>query len=106
MKIKLFPVFSVETLSIAVLGEMIVINGDEIDLSVIPNEFRLPAVAIDNPFMVHGTYIERVEGEMSLSIRFPVLWETPDDIVNPLEPTVIKIENGEVQFPDIHPKTL
>lgn len=104
MKITLYPVLESKELIVSVSGEKITINGELIDLSVIPNGYRLPANAVDNEWMVSGSYIERdADGEMSIELRFPVLWDTPESVRAPKVPTTIVAVEGPVKFPDTAP---
>lgn len=102
MKIKLYPVLESKQLDVSVSGEKITINGEVIDLSVIPQGYRLPANAVDNEWMVSGSYIERDEdGDMSIELRFPVLWESPESVRSPKTPTVLSVKRGKVKFPSV-----
>ncbi|MGX5797339.1 hypothetical protein ACWHY4_26870 [Pseudomonas sp. E2-15] len=103
MKIKLFPVFSDERLEAIVNGDSITINGENIDFAVIPDGYRLPAHAVDNVWMVHGTYIERLGGEIHMSIRFPVEWDSPEEVRAPETPIILDVKSGAVKFPSVEP---
>lgn len=102
MKITLYPVLETKHLEASVSGEKITINGELIDLSVIPKGYRLPANAVDNEWMVSGSYIERdADGEMSIELRFPVLWDSPESVRAPKTPTVLQVKRGKVKFPSV-----
>lgn len=103
MKITLFPALSGEPLKAAVSGDSITINGEKIDFSVVPNDYRLPAHAVDNSWMVHGTYIERIDGEIHMSIRFPIEWDSPESVRCPMSPMVLSVKKGTVKFPSVEP---
>jgi hypothetical protein len=69
MQISLCPVRCDETLSVIKTGEVLVINGDRIDLSVLPEGASLPAFAIGNSWMVGN--VQRVDGALHLTLLLP-----------------------------------
>ena len=102
MKITLYPVLESKQLNVSVAGEKITINGEVIDLLVIPQGYRLPANAVENEWMVSGSYIERdADGEMTIELRFPVLWDSPESVRAPKTPTVLQVSHGKVKFPSV-----
>lgn len=103
MKIKLFAALDDSTIEASVKGDVITINGDKVDLSGIPEGFRLPGSAVGNKFFVDSEFIERVDGELCFTLILPVQWETPDEYRNPTTPLVISIKKGVVPFPDTTP---
>src|SRR5450830_120411 len=103
MKIKLFPFLIDLPLEASVNGDVITINGEAIDLSGIPTEYRLPGSAVGNRFFVETDYIERVDGVLTFTLILPVHWDSPEEFRIPAEPMVIDIENGAVPFPDTTP---
>lgn len=103
MKIKLFATLDDSSIEASVNGDVITINGEKIDLSGIPQGFRLPGSAVGNKFFVDSEFIERVNGELCFTLILPVKWETPDEYRNPTTPLVISIKKGVVPFPDTTP---
>lgn len=103
MKITLYQVISDETIEASVRGETLTINGEEIDLSVIPDGYRLPASAVSNRWFVLGSYIERIGGHFNLTLCLPVHWDTAEEIRAPKEPIVLDVKRGKVKFPNTEP---
>lgn len=102
LKIKLWPDFIQGPLEASVNGDVLTINGEEIDFSGIPDGFRLPASAVNNKFFLSGStdYIERKGKTLYFSLRLPVTEDTPEEYRNPPEPIVIDARSGLVKFPD------
>lgn len=107
MKIKLFPSLIDWPLQASVDGDVITINGDKIDLSVIPDGYRLPASAVGNKFFLEGSndYVERVDGELEFTLRLPVHYDSAEDVRNPKEPLVLRVSEGVVNFPNTLPES-
>ena len=107
MKIKLFPSLFDWPLQASVDGDVITINGDKIDLSVIPDGYRLPASAVGNKFFLEGSndYVERVDGELEFTLRLPVHYYSAEDVRNPKEPLVLRVSEGVVNFPNTLPES-
>ena len=107
MKIKLFPSLFDWPLQASVDGDVITINGDKIDLSVIPDGYRLPASAVGNKFFLEGSndYVERVDGELEFTLRLPVHYYSAEDVRNPKEPLVLRVSEGVVNFPHTLPES-
>lgn len=99
MKIKLFPFLTNETLAATVFGDSLWLNDEEIDFSAIPEGYRLPASAIDSPWLSVSDPIERVDGVISLTLKFPVKWDSPEAIRAPAEPVVLNLARGDIRFP-------
>ncbi|QLG90780.1 hypothetical protein HZF02_01890 [Pseudomonas yamanorum] len=105
MKITLYQVLSDEMIEASVSGDVITINGEAIDLSVIPDGYKLPASAANNPWFVNGDYIQRVNGVFEFSLRFPVKWDSPDEVRAPDTPIILDVKSGKVRFPSVEPLT-
>lgn len=105
MKIKLWADFIDGPLEASVNGDVLTINGEEIDLSGIPAGYRLPGSAVGNKFFVETDYIERIDGVLNFTLRLPVRWDSPEEFRNPAEPIIIDIQSGVVPFPDTSPPT-
>lgn len=103
MNIKLFPFLTNETLAASVFGDSLWLNDEEIDLSAIPEGYRLPFSAINNPWLSASDPIERVGGVISLTLKFPVKWDSPEAVRIPREPVVLSLVRGEVRFPSAEP---
>lgn len=105
MKIKLFPFLSDWPLEASIDGDVITINGESIDLSGIPDGFRLPGSAVGNKFFLGGSgdYVGRIGKTLHFTLRFPVQWDSPPEVMNPIEPIVIDARSGPVKFPDSAP---
>jgi len=105
MKIKLFPFLTDWSLEASVNGDVFTINGESIDLSGIPDGFRLPGSAVGNKFFLGGSgdYVERIGKTLHFTLRFPVQWDSPPEVMNPIEPIVIDARSGPVKFPDTRP---
>ncbi|QLG94966.1 hypothetical protein HZF02_24850 [Pseudomonas yamanorum] len=98
IKIKLWPDLVDWKVNMSVKGMRITIDGEEIDLSVIPDGHKLPGSAVNNRWFVAHEFVERVGNDISLTLRYPVEWESPP------EPIVIECGNGKVYMPDSRPK--
>lgn len=103
MKIKLWPDLVDWPMEVSVVGDVITINGEDIDLSVIPEGFRLPGSAVGNKFFVEDEYVERLNGVLYLTLRLPVDWNSPEKYRNPPEPIILEVSAGQVNFPDTTP---
>lgn len=103
MKITLYQVLSLEKIEASVSGDTITINGESIDLSVIPDGYRLPATAVNNPWFVAGSYVDRVDGHFNITLRFPVEWDSPEEVRAPETPIILDVKSGAVKFPSVEP---
>lgn len=103
MKIKLWPDLMADFLVATVDKDKITINGEAIDLSGIPDGYRLPGAAIGNKFFVESEYVERVNGVLHITLRLPVDWDSPEEYRNPPEPIILDVSAGQVNFPDTTP---
>lgn len=103
MKIKLWADLVEGPLDASVSGDVITINGEAIDLSGIPEGYRLPGSAVGNKFFVETDFVERIGKTLYLTLRLPVSWDSPEEYRNPNEPLVIDARSGQVKFPDTSP---
>ncbi|MFC0710723.1 hypothetical protein [Azorhizophilus paspali] len=69
MQIKFSPIRSDETLSVSVSVDVLTINGQSFDFGPLPEGATLPAEAIDSPHFAGP--VERVDGELRLTLRLP-----------------------------------
>lgn len=105
MKITLWPDFKLPKLGASVSGDILTLNDESFDLSVIKEGFELPNAAMGSRWFPVDSHfsVKRVGGELSMTIRFPVEWDSPADILNPATPTVLTVKAGKVPFPDATP---
>lgn len=103
MKIRLWPDLVDWAIEASVNGEVLTLNGEKFDFSVIPEGYRLPGSVVGNKWFVESDYVERIDGELRLTIRLPVQWGSPEEVRNPAQPLVISITEGKVHFPDTTP---
>lgn len=87
----------------SVSGDVITINGQEFDLSPLKDGQRLPSAAASAEFFVEGEFIERKGKTLYMTLRFPVQWDSPPELMNPKENIVIDARSGPVKFPDTRP---
>lgn len=87
----------------SVKGSVLTINGEDFDFGPLNEGERLPYSAIASPFFVPGTYVERKNKDLYVSLYFPVLAESPEDVRNPQTPIVVSVNSGKVNFPDATP---
>ncbi|WP_146043290.1 MULTISPECIES: hypothetical protein [unclassified Pseudomonas] len=100
MKIKLWADLVDWPLTASVSGDVITINGESIDLSGIPDGYRLPGAAVGNRFFVESEFVSRIDGVLSFTLRLPVTSDSPEEYRNPAEPIVLDVRAGPVRFPD------
>lgn len=103
MKIKLWADLVDWPLVASIDGDIITINGETIDLSGIPDGYRLPGSAVGNKFFVETEYVERIGKTLHFTLRLPVAWDSPEEYRNPAEPIIIDARSGPVKFPDTTP---
>ena len=103
MKITLLAHLSDWPLEASVSGDVITINGEEIDLSGIPDGFRLPGDAVGNKFFEGPWFVERIGKTLHFTLRLPVQNDSPEEYRNLIEPIVLDVQSGPVQFPDTLP---
>lgn len=103
MKIKLWADLVDWPLEASVDGDVIAINGEAIDLSGIPEGYRLPGSAVGNKFFVETEFVSRIDGVLSFTLRLPVQWDSPEGLRNPVAPLVLSVRSGPVNFPDTSP---
>lgn len=103
MNIRLWPDLVEWPIEAYVSGDVITINGEDIDLSGVSDGFKLPGSAVRNRFFVETEYVERKGGVLNLTLRLPVDWDSPEEYLNPLEPMMISVSAGPVPFPNTSP---
>lgn len=96
MIIKLSPVRSEEAPpTVSVQGSSLTINGEFFDFSILPGGATLPAGAIDSDYFVGA--VERINGELHLTLRLPHGANPPQHVAFP-EPIHVT-EDGPVKLP-------
>lgn len=103
MKIKLFPFLGFDHITATVSGDTITINGESVDLSPLPDGFRIMGSEIDNKFFVPTEYVERINGELHFTLFLHVDENTDEQWRNPPEPNVLTVVQGVVPFPETSP---
>lgn len=103
MKITLFPFLGFETYTASVKGDVITINGEAVDLSPLQEGYRILGKDINNKFFVPTSYVERKDGEISLTLYLNVHLDTDEKWRNPKTPTVLTVTKGKVPLPDTTP---
>jgi hypothetical protein len=94
MNIELSPQVRLDTLSVTVNGEVITVNEAVLDLSGIPDGYRLPAEAFESAFVL-GAY--REGGVLSVELIMPC---APDEARRSvLFPETIVANDGPVALP-------
>lgn len=69
MRIKLSPVRRDETIAVSLTGDVLTINGQPFDFTQLPEGATLPAEAIDSEHFAGP--VERIDGELHLTLRLP-----------------------------------
>lgn len=95
MIIKLSPQRRDDALTVTKAGEVLTINGETFDFSVIPDGATLPAAAVKSEWI--GGDVSRIDGALNLTLLLPhgpnatEAQRFPADIVDP--------PDGEVDLP-------
>ena len=84
-------------LIVAKQGDTLNINGDDFDLSVIPDGATLPDAEQATGCWYFTDKIERIDGGLHLTLKFPVVDNAPYEQRFP-EPIHVT-DDGEVQLP-------
>ncbi|WP_060507160.1 hypothetical protein [Pseudomonas sp. NBRC 111124] len=95
MIISFSPVRMEERLTLEVDGDVVVINGAPFDFTPLPEGATLPREAILSDWFPGD--VERVDGELSLTVRLPHGANAPEATRFPSQATVIA--NGIVDLP-------
>lgn len=87
MIIHLIPQMRGGALTVSRSGDILTVNGDVVDLSVIPDGSELPAGAIDNEWFTGA--LRRIDGALYVSLILPHASDAPEarrfpaDIIDP-----------------------
>lgn len=95
MKITFSPQRRDDSLTLSKMGDVLTINGDTLDLSVIPDGATIPAAAIDSEWIVG--HVSRVDGTLRLTLILPHAAGAPDYMCFP-EPITVTA-NGAIDVP-------
>jgi len=95
MRISFSPQRRDDALTLARSGDTLVVNGDAVDLSVVPDGATLPADAIDSDWIVGK--VERIGGVLHLTLILPH-GPNPSQAVAFPEPISVT-NNGPVAVP-------
>ncbi|MGB3536785.1 MAG: hypothetical protein WBA42_01360 [Mesorhizobium sp.] len=89
MIIFLIPQIRAAALTVSKAGEVLTINGEAFDFSVVPDGASLPAEAVSCAWLALGSTVDRVAGDLHLTLILPVgpqpgpVTAFPADIINP-----------------------
>lgn len=86
-----------EDVVISKQGDRLTINGEEFDFSAIPEGALLPASAVKSEFISSARPIERLNGEIHLTLRIPHK-ENASKERRFLEP-IVDAPNGFLELP-------
>lgn len=86
-------------LSASVAGDVITINGDDLDLSAMADGDTLPASAVEHALVVGS--ISRVNGEIEITLILPVMHNSPEAARFPSP--IVMTADGPVPLPQVTP---
>lgn len=95
MRISFSPQRREGALTLVRSGDTLVVNGDAVDLSVVPDGATLPAEAIDNAWIVGK--VERIDGVLHVAVLLPHAANPPQAVALP-EPIAVT-EDGPIEVP-------
>lgn len=95
MIINLSPQVSNKTLSLSVNSDILTLNGEDLDFSVIPDGATLPASAIDCEYIIGD--VERIDGVLHITVLLPLGADASEAARFP-EP-IIDPEDGPLELP-------
>lgn len=99
MKITLSPVRLDSRLCLEVHGETLILNGEALDLSVLPEGATLPRDAIECRWLASD--IERIDGVLTLTLVLPHGGLAPQETLFP--GTITVTQDGPVPLPPYEP---
>lgn len=113
MKINLKPIRYDKELTLVKNGKTLTLNGDEFDLSVIPEGATLPNGAIDSIWFA-GDVVCGDDGELELTLLLPHGANAPEEtlfpepIINPADGPILlpQYEIAQLEFPTAGPMPL
>lgn len=95
MKINLSPQRRDDTLVLEKMGDVLTINGDDLDLSVITEGSTYPDATEIHPFLSGS--ITRENGELELTFILPHGKDAPEEVLFP-EPLIVTVD-GPITLP-------
>lgn len=95
MLIHLQPQRRDDMLTVIKAGDVLTINGDAVDLSVIPDGAELPSDAIDNAWLTGA--VRRVDGVLHVSLIFPHGPEASESVRFPA--AIVDPPDGAIALP-------
>lgn len=95
MRIFFSPQRRDDALTLVRSGDTLVVNGDAVDLSVVPDGTTLPASAIDNDWIVGK--VERIDGVLHVTVLLPHAANPPQAVAFP-EPITVT-QDGPIEMP-------
>jgi len=95
MKINLSPQRRDDTLSVSLNGDVLTLNDQVIDLSVIPDGATYPDGADFSPYIIGP--VERINGEINLTLILPNAANASEAARFPK--TISVTDNGPVELP-------
>lgn len=98
MHINLTPQRRSAPLTLARTGDVLTMNGEEFDFSALADGEALPAEATGSNLFAAGTIIERISGELYLSLVLPIGAKAPE--ASRQMQTITVTEDGPVTLPD------
>lgn len=102
MKIVFWPAIIEESLVASVSGDVLTINGKEFDFSPMGEGMQLPGDAA-NSFWIVNEAITRIDGVVTVTVKLPVHWDTPESVRSPKVPMYTVVTDGPVGLPDTSP---
>jgi hypothetical protein len=100
MLIKLSPVRCDNVLSVTKAGDVLTINGEAFDFSLMSNGDTLPREAIASEWFAGD--VSKVEGELALTLMLPLPAHYSPEQAYPVD--LVDVPNGLVQFPQPLPE--
>jgi hypothetical protein len=95
MKVTLIPQGRSETLQVIKSGDVLIVNGEEFDLSLVGEGDTLPADAIASPWF--WDKVERINGKLELSLFLPLPWNYSQEQLFPKP--LLNVPDGVVALP-------
>lgn len=102
MKIKLSPVLSeTEVMIVSVEGDAITINDEVFNFTMLPAGYEMSISDIDSHWFIEDPVKKNLNGELSMTLRFPFPLDAGEEMKFPKPITVVK--NGILNLPTYTP---
>ena len=95
MKLELTPQRRDDALQVSVAGNVLTINGIELDFMQLPDGATLPREAIDSPWIAGG--VQRIAGVLHIPLLMPIAADASEAACFPQPITVT--QDGPVELP-------